>query len=517
MRLVAPLCAPDEVEALIKAGADELYCGIIEDWWRSRYGDHDSANRRQGAANLSTRAQLAQTVARADELQIPVYLTVNTRYTEPQLDYLTDLCLDFESMGGTGIIVSDIGLLGRLRNITDLRRCLSLLAVADNIPTIASYLRLGITRIVLPRFSTPNDARLLLQPFGGLEAEIMAFFDKCPFIDGYCRHYHGIARIDWEGTLANQTIEPLQTFDTTFKTHACLGKDQDYLQIDPCAACHLPQFEAAGVDYAKIGGRGRPLVNRVQALRFLKKAMILPDDTKREILYQRTFAHPCQCYYGELTQRRDAIEPRRMVTEEGLLWLKYGEMAPSAGYRRLMVGSETNPETLDDLLSSWDWVASLPTPLTIVIPPLSQIRLGALSDLVELLYSTCSPDTHLCVNDLGSFCQVVERVVEYAGLAPIALDSRDEGCTKMPFTLTIGSLLARIDDTSAIAVFLDPQKNPSRIVCGPSGEPRLLSYAPPSPELIRHWNSPSALEPTARATLEELFDGQAIVYEFECR
>ena len=510
LRLVAPLCAPDEVEPLVSAGADELYCGIVEDWWRSRYGEHDSANRRQGVASLSKRTELAQVLTRAEKLQVPVYLTVNVRYTEPQLDYLTELCLDFEKMGGTGIIISDIGLLGRLNGITGLRRCLSLLAVADNIPTITTYLDLGITRLVFPRFVTPNDANLLLEPFAGVEAEVMAFFDKCPFVDGYCRHYHGVARADWQGSLNSVSVEPLHTFDTTFKTHACLGSEQRYLQADPCAACHLARYETAGVGFAKIGGRGRPLSDRLMALRFLRAALALADDARRAELYQQTFAHSCQCYYGEATQSRAAIEPRRPVIGEKVYWIDYGETASVIECERLIVGSNTDPATLDKLLSSWDWLRSLPAPLTIVIPPLSQTRIADLISMLERLCSDCDEETHLCVNDLGSF----RCAFDFGKLREIASHEAGCDCAAIPFTITIGSLLARCDDLATIAHFLDPAENPERLVHGADDEPRLLTYTPPSPELIRHWQSPSALEHTAQTTLEKLFDGQQIIYEF---
>jgi hypothetical protein len=315
---------------------------------------------------------------------------------------------------------------------------------------------------------------------------------------------------NWEGTLNDQPLEPLHTFDTGFKTHACLGGKQRYLQTYPCAACHLPFYEAVGVGYAKIGGRGRPLADRLTALHFLKQALTLADDTERAALYRQTFAQPCQCYYGTVTQSRDAIEPRGAMVYGDRRWLSYGETSPSTAYEPLLVGSENDLSALDSLLSSWDWIKSLPAPLTIVIPPLPQKRLQDLSVLVNRLYSDCNPNTHLCVNDLGS----LRHILALDRLRQKAQDSCGEASARIPFTLTIGSLLAGIDDPALIDRFLDPSKNPSRIVLGPAKEPRVLTYTPPSPELIRHWRSPSALEPTARSCIEKLLDGRPLIYEF---
>jgi len=555
MKIVAPLNAPDEVEALAKAGADELYCGLIESWWRERYGDHDSISRRQGAANLAKRSELSAALSAAAGVRVPMYLAVNSRYTEPQLDYLTELCLDFEQMGGTGIFVSDIGLLGRLKGVTKLRRCLSLLAVADNVPTIRLYSQLEVSRVVLPRFVTPNEAAVLIEPFPELEAEVMAFFDKCPFVDGYCRNYHGVSWPDWNGPLeglpsepstahrtkthVDQQLEPLHTFDTTFTTHACLRGERRYLQTHPCAACHLPQYEAAGVGFAKVGGRGRPLSDRLGAIRFLKQAQALTDTQARIELYQKTFDQPCQCYYGDFTQPRSAIEPRRSG-ETSHYWLEYGQavcevtdedstkgrsfcavdiaqkdrpfvLSPEAAglaaprtERNLAVGSETDTSTLHKLLSSRQWIEELPVSLTIVLPPFSQEHLPYLEPLLMFFSNERKEATRLCVNDLGTLRLAVDFLTNQ--------QLRSQPAS--PLSITIGSLLARVDDPVTVSRFLDPSRNPPRPVIGPDGEPRMQTYASPTPELIHHWHTPSALEPTAQATIEELLDGYPLVYEF---
>ena len=56
-------------------------------------------------------------------------------------------------MGGTGVIVRDLGLLWRLREAgSGLARVLSLLAVCANMQSARAFARLGVSRIVLPRF-----------------------------------------------------------------------------------------------------------------------------------------------------------------------------------------------------------------------------------------------------------------------------------------------------------------------------------------------------------------------------
>ena len=175
-----PVNAASEVRALAAAGAGELYCGLQEPWWVERYGDHDSASRRQGRANLGSREELAQTARAAQAHGVSLYLALNGMYDEYQLDYLMELARWFEHIGGTGVIARDAGLLLRLKQDDNgLKRVLSLLAVCANAPSVDAYARLGVSRVVFPRFLDAVHIHDILGGCvaGGVEAESMVFFD----------------------------------------------------------------------------------------------------------------------------------------------------------------------------------------------------------------------------------------------------------------------------------------------------------------------------------------------------
>ena len=474
MRYTVPVNAADEVPALVDAGAGEFYVGYQDAWWVQRYGDHDSASRRQGRANLSTRAELRAVVRAAEERHVPVWLALNSRYTEPQLDYLCELAADFEAMGGTGVIASDLGLLWRLRDRGGLARCLSILAVAQNAATLRAFSQLGVSRVVLPRFVSPRDAGELLRAVPGMEGESMAFFDKCPWVDGYCRHRHGVTYAPREVVGGVDDAPRLYTFDTTYQTHACLGKACTYLEPYPCAACYLREFEQAGVSVAKLGGRGRPLDERLRALRFLREAYDLRDDVERQALYRRTFGQKCACYYGRAVQNRRAIEPVEDPEE----------LAGSCA-----LGSQTDYEAygraIDMLCRGAGGEAGA---IALRVPPLND---GELADLVKALpelVTSCAGVLRLCVNDLGTYLT-------------LAHERRERG---LSFDLIAGTLLARVDNPREVAHFLAADENPSRPVWGPNGEPRVLAYREPPAALIRHWQTPSLLEPSAQAALHVL-------------
>ncbi len=484
MRYAVPVNSSSEVAALSAQGADELYCGYQDSWWAERYGDHDSATRRQGRANLATRQELASTVRASRQYGLPLYLALNSRYTEPQLDYLVQLCRSFEDMGGTGVIISDLGLLWRLRGHTGLRVCLSILAVTQNVPTLKAYHSLGVSRVVLPRFVGWQEAGMLLSAVPQMEAEVMAFFDKCPWVDGYCRHRHGVSYADRVVESGQDDASPLYTFDTTYRTHACLGRACSYLQPYPCAACHLRSFDTAGVGFAKLGGRGRPLDERLRALRFLRQAQKLVSDDARKTLYRKTFAQECACYYGPATQSRHAIE----------------KLSFPRSSARHYVGSETDYQAFRDAMARLcqGELADYDGKLTILVPPLSESGLQDLLIMLPMLAACCPLGTHVAVSDLGTLVALAAKVREHG----------------LGLKLTMATLLVRMDNPAEVAHFCTPVENPSRPVWGPLGEPRTLTYHQPTEELKLHWATPSLTESSAQAALHELTSLPSVSYEF---
>lgn len=474
MRYAVPVNDAYEVSALAEAGADELYCGYQDAWWIERYGDHDSASRRQGAANLATLGDLEQCARQATAHSLPLWLALNTRYTEAQLDHLVNLCRCFEDMGGTGVIVSDLGLLWRLNGATTLRRCLSILAVVQNRATLEAYHHMGVSRVVLPRFMRPQEAASLLSGTHDIEAEVMAFFDKCPWVDGYCRHRHGISYQSRGVQGDTDDSPPLYTFDTTYQTHACLGRACTYLEPYPCAACHLDQFAQAGVGFAKLGGRGRPLEERLRALRFLVASESLDSDDQRAQLYQQTFGQPCACYYGTAIQDRQAIGPVSNPTvEAGSTVL--GSQKDLAAYRAA-------------LLRLHDGDIDREKALALLVPPLTDMSLTELLDALPALGQRYGEHLHLYANDLGTLVSVTQEL----------------NAIEHPCAVGVGTLLARSDDPSEVAHCLSPEENPPRPIWGLLGEPRTLMYQQPPEELVEHWKRPSFLETSSQMAFRTL-------------
>lgn len=295
MRWAVPVCDVSEVEPLCDAGAGEFYCGILEETWRASYGGHDTISRRAGCANLPSLAAARDVVNAAHRAGISVFLALNARYIPEQYVTLCALLRDWDALGGDGVHISDMGLLVRAAEMSlRTRLSVSLLAVTVNAAAVAWYRTLGVTRVVLPRFLTPDEMRAVLD---GCEGEAMVMGDKCPFIDGLCRFYHGVGFADADRKCATACLaQTVAHFDTTFRSLACrelLGEPQT---SPPCAVCALEALSQAGITIGKLGGRGMPLELRLRELRFVRDASAYPASS-RPALYNARFG-ACHCYYG---------------------------------------------------------------------------------------------------------------------------------------------------------------------------------------------------------------------------
>jgi hypothetical protein len=296
MRFALPVTEHSELAPLLDAGAEEFYCGCMDREWSERWGNHDSISRRQGAANVSSRGELREIALEAQRLGASVWLALNGCYSPPQYAYLMELTQAWAAWGGFGVILRDLNFLRLLKSLSlPLRFSLSLLAVAANSAAVRFFRVQGVDRIILPRFLSPSDMESITAAAPALEYEAMVMDDGCPLVDGYCRSIHGCGYLPRaDGAAARRSI---LTWDVSGSAHHLCQELGHAAGPPPCAACALPRLERAGVRVGKFGGRGMPLAQRLEKLRFLRTAQALGSDEERAALYERFFG-PCNCYYG---------------------------------------------------------------------------------------------------------------------------------------------------------------------------------------------------------------------------
>ena len=291
--IVAPVCSMDEIAPVLKAGANEVYFGIMTDDWVEKYGNADFITRRQSeSSHFSTYDDLSEIVCRVNEHHGRATLALNSRYSQHQLPYIFEILEQWEARGGHSVMVSDVEILIWLNNRRSiLKKQLSVMAGVFNSRSVAFFDRFQISRIVLPREMSISEMENLIENAENeMEYEVIVMFQKCQFIDSFCNFYH-----------------------PCFEKHGCQmeflcnGKKVKHIDNQDfftpfCAACSLNYLLKAGILHFKIAGRGYPVELIINAVKFIRQAVetesILPSDIKR--LYQSAFGNDCRpknCFY----------------------------------------------------------------------------------------------------------------------------------------------------------------------------------------------------------------------------
>lgn len=334
--ILSPISRVDEVEDVITAGADELYCGVMPVDWRERYTVSASINRRQednplpgtGGPHFRSFEELAESVRRAHASAVPVYLTVNEHYyAHHQYPYLFSYIERALEAGVDALIVGDVALLVTLREIripTAIH--ISTAGTAFNAETVRFYQELGASRIILPRHLTLEEIAAIAADVSGVELEAFILNSRCANVDGFCTFQHGLADLfhddETKRSYLNACMLPYniavygnqaKPLDEETKETISWERQSIWsaLHIDdrPCGACALYELSRAGVHGVKIVGRENSRSKKIKDVAFINtvRTMLAEKDLSRETfrkrvrsLYQETYRWPClvfKCYY----------------------------------------------------------------------------------------------------------------------------------------------------------------------------------------------------------------------------
>ncbi len=459
MRFAVPILEATEVGPLAEAGAAEFYCGYQDAAWTARFGDHDSASRRQGRANLSDPGALRELAAEARKNDRPISLALNGRVSAGQLDDCRRLAELWCQCGGTGIILRDPALLTLLRKEFPLRYTASLLAVTVNAAGAQLWRELGADRIVLPRFLSPEEMGAVAAGTPGPEYEAMVMGDRCLFIDGFCRSIHAVGR--QRAVPGTEPQDVRYTWNPTGSSFHLCGEFCTPAS-DPCAACALAELESCGVTVGKLGGRGLPLETRLRWLRFLQLAEREKSAPVIRAAYRERFGHACCCYYPDAKPDRKTAATKGESTDHCS-----PEAAPT------VLGHHGCPRALREIVETLpSFSDGQSSALRLVIPPLMP---GLFADFEEILTRISQRErTELVLNDYGALYCAAAR--------------KRGGALKAE--LTLGVLLSGQETDPVLTDLTQPQDGG---VFWESDGCVELRWSPPPEALQAHWRCPSAL------------------------
>lgn len=319
MKILAPVNKSGEVEKIIKAGADELYCGVLPDSWMKKYTNVASPNRREWtSANLPDFQELKKVVDIAHTYHIPVYLAMNAFYTEQQYPLVLQQIEQAARTGVDAFIISDLGLILSLKKSNlNINFHISNTGTTFNSQTVKFYKELGATRIILPRQLSIDEIAELVDSEKDIEFEVFIMNSGCKNIDGFCTFHHGVNEILHPGIwnlfkkfgfdhyllelvrrapfgLSGCIKADVFGIDSACLLNYRISLDSDKLPqkdmssafkaissgfnllsgADPCGSCDLYRLKEIEVDSIKIVGRNYPTYKKVKDVEFLKKLLL---------------------------------------------------------------------------------------------------------------------------------------------------------------------------------------------------------------------------------------------------
>lgn len=319
MKILAPVNRADEVELLVKAGAEELYCGVMPQVWKQKYTNMASMNRREWkVSNIESFEEFKRIVQIAHDHQARVCLTLNALYTQNQYPLLLETIELAQQAGIDAFIVADVGLLITLQELNlpiDIH--ISTGGTTFNNQTANFYQSLGAQRIIVPRHVMIDEALTMAAQNRSMEFELFILNRGCKNIDGFCTFHHGVNEVrlgkiwdypkqhNWDQKLLNvlrrmpeKVAKPVARSRLFGSVGACfLSYDVTPLLedtsvsaatlftvkknvedtfnlltgVDTCGACRMGEMMLGGITSVKIVGRENLTPKKLQDTTFLDK------------------------------------------------------------------------------------------------------------------------------------------------------------------------------------------------------------------------------------------------------
>lgn len=330
MKLIAPVDRPDEAQALIDAGADELFCGLYSETWVERYTIAAASRRSARIANLASVEDLGRTVQVAHAAGVPVCLAFNEHYyTAAQHPLAFELIDRALGAGVDSLIVADPALVLAVREARpDVTLHLSTGTTVLNSQTARFFQGLGVSRITLERQQTIAEIGAVVRGAPGVETAAFILNGRCPNVDGLCTYdhvqmpgeaYRNACMLACRVRCRDETERPASAGGDDYASVSPVVRqhvwERVHMDDSPCGVCAIPELARLGVTHLKIVGRGNPTPRKLADVRFVRSLLTrfasAPAASARfreeaRLLRGHVYRRPCRtvgCYYPELLVR----------------------------------------------------------------------------------------------------------------------------------------------------------------------------------------------------------------------
>lgn len=327
MKIVAGLGCIDDYIDLVKAGADEVFCGYVPYEWNKRYGSLFPLNRREVLyynVQIGTLEDMKILKRMVDKYEVPVTITFNyLYYLEEQYEIIESIIRTLMDIGFNDFIIADIALILYLRE-RNIDCFIHLSGECSEINRLSmDFLNdLNIGRYIFHRKNTIEDMKSCIEnnKVKNLQYEAFMLNERCHFTGGYCNSLHcdeliHLCKMDYDLIKVSEYSNHFPIVDEKLKRYyknledeasrvVNYDEDLDRLGSSGCGICALKNLKEAGVTHLKVVGRGNSIENMKRDVKELKRALSIIDKVKDTMDFKaevkrNIFQGNCsgKCYY----------------------------------------------------------------------------------------------------------------------------------------------------------------------------------------------------------------------------
>jgi len=262
-KLLSPVNSFEGAVGVIRAGADEIYCGVAIPGKLKNF----TIYRGPGAspAQLPTYDELGKIVNYAHRHNVKVIVTVNEPFMSKVLDKTMRShirsCLD---EGVDALIVGDFGVLSIIKDLgVDVPLIASTYFVSMNYEAVNFLGKLGFSRVILERHLTLQEISEIVN-HSNVPIEVFCHAGGCSNINANCYFYHyGIfSKLLGSELRVSKHVKSVIAPCTLFYDVYDVNDEETKLCNIPildaftfCSLCHIPALVRIGVSGLKIVGR----------------------------------------------------------------------------------------------------------------------------------------------------------------------------------------------------------------------------------------------------------------------
>jgi putative protease len=254
--LLAPAGSLEKLRTAVLYGADAVYIG------GQKFG------MRQSADNFSE-DEIELAVDFASRYGVKVYVTLNAFLHSDDFRELDEYCTFLDQCGVSAVIVSDAGVVDRVKQVSGLPVHLSTQASCVNADAGLVWKSLGVERLILGRECSIAEAREI-GDVTNLEIELFAHGSMCMAFSGHCTISNFTAGRDSNrgGCIQSCRFNYAQESEdgSVVESHFMSSRDLNGLSL-------VPDFVSNGISSLKIEGRMKSLLYLATTVKAYRMAL----------------------------------------------------------------------------------------------------------------------------------------------------------------------------------------------------------------------------------------------------